>query len=135
VLGFLIFFSLVGVVVFSILCVFASLTVKLIKKHNRASSNRHPRAKLAFFFRCTPILSVQPNTSRCLIPVSSGVVFSVRGPGGQKFKNDARRQPRHEQRRPLANNLTTSLNDNTVTNIVISKSKSSPFSNPLASYT
>ena len=38
-LGFLIFFSLVGVVVFSILCVFASLTVKLIKKHNRASSN------------------------------------------------------------------------------------------------
>jgi hypothetical protein len=135
VLGFLIFFSLVGVVVFSILCVFASLTVKLIKKHNRSSSNRHPRAKLAFFFRCTPILSVQPNTSRCLIPVSSGVVFSVRGPGGQKFKNDARRQPRHEQRRPLANNLTTSLNDNTVTNIVISKSKSSPFSNPLASYT
>jgi hypothetical protein len=135
VLGFLNFFSLVGVVVFSILCVFASLTVKLIKKHNRASSNRHPRAKLAFFFRCTPILSVQPNTSRCLIPVSSGVVFSVRGPGGQKFKNDARRQPRHEQRRPLANNLTTSLNDNTVTNIVISKSKSSPFSNPLASYT
>jgi hypothetical protein len=82
VLGFLIFFSLVGVVVFSILCVFASLTVKLIKKHNRSSSNRHPRAKLAFFFRCTPILSVQPNTSRCLIPVSSGVVFSVRGPAG-----------------------------------------------------
>ena len=57
-LGFLIFFSLVGVVVFSILCVFASLTVKLIKKHNRSSSNRHPRAKLAFFFRCTPILSL-----------------------------------------------------------------------------
>ena len=57
-LGFLIFFSLVGVVVFSILCVFASLTVKLIKKHNRSSSNRHPRAKLAFFFRCAPILSL-----------------------------------------------------------------------------
>ena len=57
-LGFLNFFSLVGVVVFSILCVFASLTVKLIKKHNRSSSNRHPRAKLAFFFRCTPILSL-----------------------------------------------------------------------------
>ena len=50
-LGLLKFFSLVGVVVFSILCVFASLTVKLIKKHNRSSSNRHPRAKLAFFFR------------------------------------------------------------------------------------
>ena len=57
-LGLLKFFSLVGVVVFSILCVFASLTVKLIKKHNRASSNRHPRAKLAFFFRCAPILSL-----------------------------------------------------------------------------
>ena len=38
-LGLLKFFSLVGVVVFSILCGFASLTVKLIKKHNRASSN------------------------------------------------------------------------------------------------
>jgi hypothetical protein len=61
VLGFLIFFSLVGVVVFSILCVFAiknSLTVEFIKKHNRSSSNRHPRAKLAFFFRCAPILSL-----------------------------------------------------------------------------
>ena len=76
-LGFLIFFSLVGVVVFSILCVFASLTVKLIKKHNRASSNRHPRAKLAFFFRCTPILSLD-TSKRAKAPVLFYVITSIR---------------------------------------------------------